>query len=40
MKKEISYNFMQRPKEDLRNPDILIEIIEDLEEQIKRLNKE
>ena len=40
MKKEISYNFMQRPKEDLRNPDVLIEIIEDLEEQIKRLNKE
>ena len=28
------------PKEDLRNPDVLIEIIEDLEEQIKRLNKE
>lgn len=28
MKKEISYNFMQRPKEDLRNPDVLIEIKE------------
>lgn len=40
MKKEISYNFMQRLKKDLKNPDVLIEIIEDLEEQIERLHKE